>query len=156
MSIEDTLLTGTTSVQFGVPNSLSAGDLVELLKVTRGRLVLVGFASRSSGQSSGGAGAVDLGRKATRANSTSGAGFTPVLVVSETRDGASVGNIRMDAPGKTLQLTGAGGEGAFVFALSDIPGAGVLRARRFTFKDSNNNCQLMECYIAMTPPVPVP
>lgn len=86
-SITENIDTGATLVRFGPPRNLSAGDLVDLLRVNRSRLVVNVNSMRSNGTPGGGNGSVDLGENTPEKNSVSGTAPLNPHVISKSVDG---------------------------------------------------------------------
>jgi hypothetical protein len=86
--ISENLDAGATMVQFGPPRNLSAGELVDLLRVNRARVINSNFSMRSSGTPGNNSGEVDLGQQTPEKNSVSGTAPANPQVVSNTVDGS--------------------------------------------------------------------
>jgi len=86
--VVENLDTGDTSLEFGPPKHLSAGDLVDLLRVNRRRIVLFSPNLQQTGQS-GGNGSVDLGSNTPEKNSAHAQGTANPLVISAAIDGST-------------------------------------------------------------------
>ncbi len=86
-SITENLDDGTTQIEFGPPKHLSAGDLVDLLRVNRSRTIFYWPTLQTSGQGAG-AESVALGDNTPEKNSASTPGFTQTHVVSDVVDGS--------------------------------------------------------------------
>jgi hypothetical protein len=87
--ITENIDTGATRVQFGPPRNLSAGDLVDLLRVNRSRVISSSFSMRPAGTPGDAGGAnVDLGQNTPEKNSVSGTSPANPQVVSNTVDGS--------------------------------------------------------------------
>lgn len=115
--ISESALRGTMSVQFGAPEHLSANDLVELMRVTRSRIIL-SFSTRQGGASA--ATTIDLGKKTPSKNSADGGGYFEKMVVSATADPNSdpgKGLITQDATLKQVQMKGGSSEGTITLRL---------------------------------------
>jgi hypothetical protein len=85
--VDEDIDAGVTTVRFGPPKHLSAGELVDLLRVNRPRLVLNVYTMRANGTSSGGNHTVDLGQNTPEKNSVSGTAPANPVVTSSTIDG---------------------------------------------------------------------
>jgi hypothetical protein len=86
-SVTEDLDNGTTQIEFGPPKHLSAGDLVDLLRVNRSRSIFYWPTLQTSGQGAG-AESVALGDTTPEKNSASTPGFIQSHVVSGTVDGS--------------------------------------------------------------------
>jgi hypothetical protein len=79
---------GTTLIQFGPPRNLSAGELVDLLRMNRSRVVFNGFSMRAAGTPGDTSANVDLGQNTPEKNSVSGSAPANPHVISDTVDGS--------------------------------------------------------------------
>lgn len=81
--------TGQTTVRFGPPKQLNAGELVDLLRVNRFRFISSPYSQPISGTPQGGSGEVALTADTPEKNSSHADGPDQVHVVSSTIDGSS-------------------------------------------------------------------
>ncbi len=86
--VTENLDAATTHVQFGPPRNLSAGELVDLLRMNRSRIVYSGYSMRPSGTPSDNSANVDLGKNTPEKNSVSGTAPANPHVISESVDGS--------------------------------------------------------------------
>jgi hypothetical protein len=100
---------GRTVIRFGPAKTLEAGDYVELLKVTRARLVIGDPGSRDAGGSSQPT-ETSLGNATPYVNSTSGAGFKQVVVASDQADASGAKRLRLDSEDTSLTIDRGGDE----------------------------------------------
>lgn len=87
-SVTEDIDSGQTTVRFGPPRNLSAGELVDLLRVNRMRLIRSVFSMRPAGTAGGTSGQVDLGNNTPEKNSVSGTAPPNPHVISESVDGS--------------------------------------------------------------------
>jgi hypothetical protein len=100
--ITENLDAGTTTVEFGPPGILSAGELVDLLRVNRNRVVRYNVGLAIGGVPNLTGGNVSLGRNTPEKNSSSTTGYDQAHVVSGTIDGS--GAVVATSPGVTQWL----------------------------------------------------
>src|SRR5262249_23488242 len=86
-AVTENIDTGETTVEFGPPRNLSAGELVDLLRVNRLRHVYSGFSMRAAGMPGDASGDVALGQNTPEKNSVSGLAPANPHVISKTVDG---------------------------------------------------------------------
>lgn len=91
---------GTTFIRFGPPKNLSAGELVDLLRLNRQRKVFSGYSMRAAGAASDSSGSIDLGSNTPEKNSVASTGTANPHVVSGSVDGS----------GPTVTNSAGGGE----------------------------------------------
>lgn len=82
--IADSILGGRTEVTIGAPKRLSEHDLVDLLRVARGRQVLPSYSVRQTGSASDGA--TKLARRTANTNSRKGQGWAKTVAASVDKD----------------------------------------------------------------------
>ena len=87
--VTENIDTGQTTVRFGPPKRLSAGELVDLLRVNRFRFISSPYSQPISGTPQGGGGEVALTADTPEKNSSHADGPDQVHVVSATIDGSS-------------------------------------------------------------------
>lgn len=85
--VEEDLDTGQTTIHFGPNKHLSAGELVDLLRVNRDRQSLSGYQMRASGQPSAQGGDVTLGQNTPEKNSAPATSPPNPAVIASTPDG---------------------------------------------------------------------
>ena len=86
-SVTEDIDAGATTIEFGPPRHLSAGELVDLLRINRSRSTLFPPAMQTSGIA-GGSNSVSLGNSLPEQNSSSTPGYIQSLVVSGQVDGS--------------------------------------------------------------------
>jgi hypothetical protein len=106
-SITEDLDNGTTQVEFGPPKHLSAGELVDLLRVNRSRTIFYWPTLQTSGIGAGSE-SVALGDNTPEKNSSSTPGFTQSHVVSQNVDGSGPNVVSQVPPPFSLGLIGTG------------------------------------------------
>jgi hypothetical protein len=111
-SITEFLDDGTTLVEFGPPKHLSAGELVDLLRVNRSRSIFYWPTLQTSGVGAG-AESVALGDNTPEKNSSSTPGFTQSHVVSGAVDGSGPLSVTQVTSPYPLGLLGFGASAAF-------------------------------------------
>jgi hypothetical protein len=84
--VREDLDTGTTTIHFGPPAILSAGELVDLLRVNRNRLIKYAPSMQVSG-SAGGSSEVSMGSNTPEKNSSTAAGRPNPQVIGPNIDG---------------------------------------------------------------------
>ena len=120
-TIED-LDAGTTQVNFGPVKYLGAGDLVNLLRVNRARIIRGAFSMRPSGSTSAGSN-TSLGNNTPEKNSVIGGGPSNPHVVSENPNGTGALITHTASSGDaTITLNTAGGSTPIVIQLSAAAG----------------------------------
>jgi len=137
--VTENLDDGTTTIQFGPPRNLSAGELVDLLRVNRARVIRSAYSMRPAGTPSDNSANVDLGENTPEKNSVSGTALANPQVISATVDGTgavithqSIGGdcttqwIGQPVPGSSappppgsidITLSDAGGQDLYIQAL---------------------------------------
>lgn len=128
-SITEDIDNGTTEIQFGPPRQLNAGELVDLLRVNRLRLIRSSYSMRADGTPSDNSANVDLGQNTPEKNSIAGTAPPNPHVISNTVDGSgavirheSFGN---DCSSQWVGFPGSIGSapaGSVTIALSDCGG----------------------------------
>jgi hypothetical protein len=114
--VTENIDTGQTTVRFGPPKTLNAGELVDLLRVNRFRLIGFPYSMPISGTPSGGANSeLDITADTPEKNSSHAEGPDQKHVVSSTVDGS----------GPILATTASGGDIASSWQ-SNTPGAGQV------------------------------
>jgi hypothetical protein len=111
-SITEDIDAGTTLVEFGPPKHLSAGELVDLLRVNRSRSIFYWPTLQTSGVGAG-AESVALGDNTPEKNSSSTPGFTQSHVVSGAVDGSGPLSVTQVTSPYPLGLLGFGASAAF-------------------------------------------
>jgi len=121
--VTEELATGRTTVDFGPPGYLTAGQLVDLLRVSRARNIRSNYSMRPQGSSNASSGSISLGRQMPEKNSIPGVIPPNPQVVSENADGTG-GNITCLAAGgdASIVLSGARGFGSINLQLSAAGG----------------------------------
>lgn len=99
-SIEDDVASGSSTIQFGAPQNLNAGELVELLQVARGRFNPSSLSIRGSGETV--SAESELPDQTSEANSNSGAGQYQKHVTSNLQSDGNTTQIVHDAVGKEI------------------------------------------------------
>lgn len=134
---------GRTSVTFGVNRFLSAGELVDLMRVTRARNVSSLTLSRAS--ASAGSGNVVGGKNTPQKFSASGPGLHEKLIVKkddiETKFDPANGEMSMVRLGST----------AIRMSFSDIAGKTAM-FRELRWLDRTQNCKEYHAWVLMTEP----
>ena len=83
-TLDDDVVSGTLTCKFGAPEHLTAGELVDLLRVARNRQINTSYGTRRGAATAGG---TALGRKVPERNSQAGARANAILVAAATPDG---------------------------------------------------------------------
>lgn len=117
-SYTESIKGGRTSVQFGWPDYLNAGDLVDLLRVAR-NLSHQNSVSMRSGRNAGG-GRIGLAKSTDRQSAVNGAGTYKAQVFSEVADGT----------GGRIAFTGIGASGLPEFVIEKVGATGVRDATK--------------------------
>ncbi|HZV36157.1 MAG TPA: hypothetical protein VFB72_16390, partial [Verrucomicrobiae bacterium] len=120
---------GTTNIQFGPPRQLNAGELVDLLRVNRLRLIRSSYSMRADGTPGDSSANVDLGQNTPEKNSVSGTAPPNPHVVSSTLDGSGAvirhESFGEDCSSQWIGFPGSSGSapaGSVTIALSDCAG----------------------------------
>ena len=85
LEVEENIDAGATVVRFGPPRQLGAGDLVELLRVNRFRLITSPYTLPVTGAADSG-GETTLGSNTPEKNSSGAAGWDQIQIISNTID----------------------------------------------------------------------
>ena len=85
--VTENLEAGTTQIQFGPPRHLGAGELVDLLRVNRSRIIRSAYSMRPAGTPGDSSANVDLGQNTPEKNSVSGSAPANPQVISHSVDG---------------------------------------------------------------------
>jgi hypothetical protein len=132
-SVTEDLDAGTTQIEFGPPKHLSAGELVDLLRVNRSRAIFYWPTLQTSGVGAG-AESVALGDNTPEKNSASTPGFTQTHVVSGTVDGSGATVVSQagasPAAAQTQWLGGAGGSVNISIATSDVTDPAAIKLQK--------------------------
>jgi len=138
--VED-LNTGRTTIEIGPAKHLGAGELLDLLRVSRNRRIQSSYLMRPSGAASSNTGGqIALGNNTPEKNSVVGHGAANPHIVSQNKDGTGY-NIQFNATSSDsilLMLANAAGTGNKVQAqLSQISGessAVVIQLRKISYQ----------------------
>lgn len=123
--VTENIDTGQTTVRFGPPKHLSAGELVDLLRVNRFRFINSPYSQPISGTPQGGSGEVALTADTPEKNSSHADGPDQVQVVSSTIDGtgATVNTSSLGGNCQTVWAANpAGNAGSIIISLADANG----------------------------------
>ena len=96
--VEENLDTGQTTLHFGPPKHLTAGELVDLLRINRNRHIYVLFSMQQQGTPGNGGGTVTLGQNTPEKNSSSTTAPPLIHVISSTIDGSDPVVAHQSAP----------------------------------------------------------
>jgi hypothetical protein len=124
---------GLTTIHFGPADHLSPQDIIELLRVNRGRVPTWRLNERATGEKAPSAGTADGPAHTPNKNaSTSHAGLKKLVLAS----GDNI--ITLDAEEGTIKLESTASEAAVIIDIADITGGEILRARATTGCDDES------------------